>query len=80
MTRFSFKWLVIGSYWFTNVLGLFFMYSEGKYLILSAKSRIKIIVFLLFSIIVCSIMMLYLDKKGKLLPLGVFFEKYCVIK
>jgi len=79
-THLSFMWLVLGSYWFTNVLGIFFMYFSGRHLILSAKNRIKAAIFLTAFLIIYSVIMIHLDKQGRLLPFGAFFEKYCIVK
>jgi len=79
ITHLPFVQLVIGSYWFTNVLGMLFMYFSGKYFILSSRNRIKTTVFLVFFLLTYSAIMLYLDRHGKLMPLEHFFQKYRVI-
>jgi hypothetical protein len=79
ITHLPFAWLVIGSYWFTNFLGIFFMYFSGKYLILSSQDKMKATVFLVIFLLAYSTIMLYLDKQGKLIPFGHFFQRYCVI-
>lgn len=76
--RLPFKWLVIGAYWFTNILGLWFMYSSGKKIILSSKDRLKSAIMLIGFIIIYSAIMLYLDSQRKLIPLSLHFEKYCI--
>lgn len=77
LTRLSFKWLVIGSYWFTNALGIILMYFGGKHLILSSKNKIKAAGLMAIFLILYSAFMLYLDKHGKLIPLCAFFVKFC---
>ena len=77
-THLPFKWLIIGSYWFTNALGLFFMYFYGESLILSSNNKMKAAIYMVVSVIIFSAITTYLNKQGKLLPLGVFFEKYCI--
>lgn len=68
-----FIWLVIGSYWFTNILGLFFMYLSGKSLFVSSSDRKKTIFKMAIFVAIYTLAMIYLDSKGKLLPLCVFF-------
>lgn len=68
-----FRWLVIGSYWFSNFLGLFFMYLGGERIILSSRNKIRTLIFLIISLVIYSAIMIYLDEKGKLLPLGELF-------
>ncbi|OGW75416.1 MAG: hypothetical protein A2Z72_00270 [Omnitrophica bacterium RBG_13_46_9] len=65
---------------FSNALGLFLMYANGKYLILSSKNRKKATAFLLMFVFIYSAVMIYLDKQGKLLPLNAFFERYRTIR
>ncbi|MBU4343170.1 MAG: hypothetical protein KKG21_04085 [Candidatus Omnitrophica bacterium] len=72
--------LVIASYWFTNVAGLFFMYLGGKHLIASSKDRRKAILTMLIFMGIYALVMACMDKMGKLAPLCMFFEKYCVAK
>jgi hypothetical protein len=69
LTHLSFKWLVMGSYWFTNILGIALMYSGGKQIIMLSKNRVKAALFLIVFVIVYSAVMLYLDRYGKLKPL-----------
>ncbi|MBN1870974.1 MAG: hypothetical protein JW800_00210 [Candidatus Omnitrophica bacterium] len=76
--RFPFKWLVISSYWLTNILGLWFMYSGGRGVVISSKDRIKSVSILLIFIIIYSSAMLYLENRGKLIPFSLYFEKFCV--
>lgn len=80
LTHLPFTYLVIGCYWLTNVLGLFFMYSSGRHLILASRNRIRATVFLLVFLIIYSSIMLYLDKQGRLIPVNAFFQKYCIIR
>ena len=76
----SFAWLLIVSYWFTNLIGLAFMYLSGRSLILSSGNRKKTIMITLIFMTIYTMIMLYLDKIGKLMPLCVFFEKYCIAR
>lgn len=69
-----FIWLVIGTYWFTNMLGLFFMYLSGKPLIVSSVDRKKTIFKMVIFVALYTLAMAYLDTKGKLMPLCVFFD------
>lgn len=80
ITNLPFGYLVIGSYWFTNVLGLLFMYYGGKGLIISSKNKNKSIIIMVIFLITYSAIMIYLDKQGKLEPLGLFFKKYYILK
>jgi hypothetical protein len=64
-----FKWLVIVIYWFTNLVGLFFMYAGGRPFIMSSKNRIMTVTGLILALLAYSAIMLYLDSKGKLVPL-----------
>ena len=68
-----FIWLVIGSYWFTNILGIFLMYLSGKPLIVTSPDRKKTIFKMAIFVAIYTLAMIYLDTKGKLMPLCVFF-------
>lgn len=74
LTHLKFKWLVIVSYWFTNVLGLVFMYFGGKSLTFSFKERLKATMILLGAVIIYTLVMMYLDREGKLSPLAEIFQ------
>lgn len=69
ITRLPFKWLVIGSYGVTNILGIFLMYFGGKGLIINSKNRVKTAITLVILLFIYSAVMIYMDKKGKLVPL-----------
>lgn len=68
-----FKWIVIISYYFTNLLGIFFMYWGGKKLVISFRDKLKALSIMLVFPVIYTAMMLYLDCRGKLLPLGKLF-------
>ena len=73
----KFIWLLMVSYWFTNFLGLYLMYYGGKRLIMSSKDKIKTAMLLIIFMVIYSLVMIYLNKQGKLMPLYEFFRKYC---
>lgn len=75
-----FMWLVVVSYWITNLIGLVFMYLSGKSLILSSRDRKKTIMTMLIFTAIYTLVIVYLDKVGKLVTLCVFFEKYCIVR
>ena len=75
-----FMWLVVASYWITNLIGLVFMYLSGKSFILSSRDRKKTVMTTLIFMAIYTIAMVYLDKAGKLAPLCIFFEKYCIAR
>lgn len=75
-----FMWLVVVNYWITNLIGLVFMYLSGRSLILSSRDRKKTIMTMLIFMIIYTLVMAYLDKVGKLVPLCVFFEKYYITR
>jgi len=74
-TGLPFKWLVLSSYWLTNVLGLFLMYVGGKETVAYSKKRIRVTLILIAAMAVYSIIMIYLDHAGKLHPIGVYLGK-----
>lgn len=69
----QFKWLVIISYYFTNLLGILFMYLGGRNLIISFRDKVKALLIMLFFLVIYTGIMLYLDRQGKLVPLGKLF-------
>ncbi len=69
----NFKWLVVGTYWFTNILGLFFMYLSGKSIFAASKDKARTFFMTAGFFIIYSAIMFYLGRHGKLLPLGSFF-------
>jgi len=69
----QFKYLLIGTYWFTNIVGIWLVYSKARSLILSSKNRLNAIGGLVLVILVYTFIMLYLDSKGKLIP---FFDLF----
>ena len=71
-----FKWILIGSYVFTNILGLLLMYLSGKAYMLSTKSKVKGALSLVVNTAALSALVYFLDKSGKLVPLSVFFSKF----
>ena len=76
ITHIRFAWLVLGSYWVTNAIGLLFMYIGGKHLIVSSRNRLKTAFFMMVFLLAYSIVMVYLDRHGMLVPLGGLFEHY----
>ncbi len=74
ITHLPFRWLVVFSYALTNFLGLFFMLYSGKYLILSSQKRLKAALVLIVAVLLYSAIMIYLDRQGKLYPLGEWFK------
>ncbi|MBN1793344.1 MAG: hypothetical protein JW844_00090 [Candidatus Omnitrophica bacterium] len=74
---FSFSWLVIGAYWCTNILGLCFLYFGGRGIIRTSSDRIAPVVGITVFLILYTMLALYLDSRGVLLPLGTYFKDYC---
>ena len=74
--RSPFRWLFIGSYIFTNILGLLLMFSSGKEYVLSTKSKIKALFSLVINTVLFSTIIYLLDKSGILAPLSVYFLSY----
>jgi len=72
--------LLIGIYWFTNILGLCLMYLSGRSVIVSSRHKIKATVFLIVFTIIFTVIAVHLEKRGKLMPIGVFFGKPCATK
>lgn len=68
--------LMLGVYWATNVAGIFLMFFSGKDIVLSSKNKIKSIAVLIIFVVLYSMLMIYLDKHGKLLPLCRYFGKF----
>ena len=73
--RLPLKWLLIGSYVVTNLLGLLLMYLSGREYVLSAKNKVKAAVSLAVNTAVLSAVVYLLDKSGKLALLSVYFSK-----
>ena len=63
-----FRWLFIGSYIFTNVMGLVIMFFSGKEYVLSTKSKIKAAFSLVLNTAVFSAIIYLLDKSRILAP------------
>jgi len=78
ITRIRYAWLMISSYVFTNILGLYFMYLGGKAVVKSSKNSVKTVVYLLLVIFIYSAIMIYLERHGKLIPLCRYFYRYCI--
>jgi len=73
--RLPLKWLLIGSYVVTNILGLLLMYFSGREYVLSAKNKVRAAFSLVVSTAVLSAVVYLLDKSGKLVLLPVYFSK-----
>lgn len=65
----NFMWLVLASYWFTNVLGLYLMYAAGKELVRSRAGVVKEILKLIGTTAIYSLIIVILAKLGILRPL-----------
>ncbi|OGW82841.1 MAG: hypothetical protein A2987_02010 [Omnitrophica bacterium RIFCSPLOWO2_01_FULL_45_10] len=59
-----FRWLLIGSYVFTNILGLLLMFFSGRAYVLPAKSKIKAVLSLTINTALFSTLIYLLDKNG----------------
>jgi len=70
-----FKWLVICSYWFTNILGIIFMAYGGQDIIRTSKNKMRTGMIMAATLVIYSAVIIYLNNKGKLLPLGAYFKK-----
>jgi len=71
-----FGWIVIAAYWFTNILGLFIMWSSGKSIIISAKDKARATIFMVVFLFVYTIIMMFLHTKGYVLPITEYFKKH----
>lgn len=65
----NFLWLVLVSYWITNVLGLGLMYAAGKDAIRSREGAVKEFSTLIGTTIIYSIIIVALNRAGILKPL-----------
>jgi hypothetical protein len=72
--RLPFVWLVIGSYWLTNILGISLLYLSGKELLAARNNRIKNIISMALSITLYSLIVFLLNKLGVLPPLKMVFK------
>lgn len=75
LTHLPFKWLVLGSYWASNILGLGMMFFGGKHLISSFRERVKAAIILVLGVIAVTVVTFYLERAGRLLPLGDLWRK-----
>ncbi len=75
LTRLPLKWLLVGSYLFTNVLGLALLFVSGRCLILSSRDRLRAVLIMLLLMLAFTALAVYLDRQGKLLPLGELLRK-----
>jgi hypothetical protein len=71
---------MVGIYWLTNILGLYLMWHSGSGLIISSKNKWRSTTFLLLMVIAYSGVMIYIDKRGSLLPINSYIAKYRLIK
>lgn len=55
------------------------MYFGGKSLILSAKNKKMAVVWMITALMLYSLVMIYLDRHGKLKPLAEYFEKKGIV-
>ena len=74
--RADFGWLLMGSYIFTNVLGLAFMFFSGKEYVLSTRNKLRAVIFLIVNTALLSAVIYFLDKKWILQPLTACFLKF----
>lgn len=61
---------MLGVYWLTNVFGICLILFSGKDIVLSSRNKIKSIAVLVIFVALYSILVIYLDKHGKLLPIS----------
>ena len=67
--RADFLWLVLVSYWLTNVAGLFIMYAAGKDIVKGRAGVLKEIFSLLITIVIYSVIIVVLGRLGIIKPL-----------
>lgn len=65
-----FGWIMLGCYWFTNILGLAMMCAEGKRMARPGGNWKRTLVWMGVFMIIYSALMFYLDRTGRLPPLG----------
>ena len=70
----SFGWLMLGSYWFTNAVGLAMMSAEAAQMIKTSRNWKRTVLWVCVSILLYSGVMFYLDRTGRLPPLGKLLE------
>ena len=68
--RLPFAALVIATYWFTNIAGVLLMYLGGSNILLSSKNKFKTAIMWIFMLLAYTAIMIWLDRYGKLLPIG----------
>ena len=64
----NFLWLILASYWLTNVLGLYLMYALGKGIVKSKEGIIKELLSLVVTTAVYSLILVALTKLNILKP------------
>ena len=67
--RVDFLWLVLASYWFTNIIGLWLMYASGREAVKGREGIIKGVFSLIITAAVYSLIILVLARIGILRPL-----------
>jgi hypothetical protein len=70
-----FSWLVLGSYWFTNIIGIVLMYVSGKPIVTQSHHRTRTIAIFVLTLLIYSLLLFYLDKKCLLLPFNELLKK-----
>ncbi len=66
----DFKWLFIGSYIFTNIIGFALMFIAGKDFVLTKENKVKALASLAFNTALFSAIIILLDKSGALGPIS----------
>lgn len=69
LTGLPFNWLVIASYWFTNILGVALVYVSGKGMVRHSKHPVRSTAWIIILILLYTFLMLYLDHIGWLKPI-----------
>jgi len=75
MTHLNFGFLVLIIYWFTNILGIYFMWTSGKGIMATSKNRFSALIFIAITVALYSAIMIYIDRHGNLLPITKYVEK-----
>lgn len=74
ITHLPFSLLLVGSYLFTNILGLVFMFFGAVPLVSVPNNKTKTVTAAVIAVVVYSALIICVYMKGKLLPIGAYFK------
>ena len=76
LVHIKFSLLIIVSYWFTNILGLAIVWFNGRDIVISSRNKLRTAALLVITLIGYTAAIMFLDRWGKLLPLGEFLRRF----